>query len=137
MNLFLIHNCVAGVPHVHANVCWGSNSRWNAVWNSQKVPFSEIKGNNSRWEEQFHVWRMDWDENVMNLYLDDRLLNSIDLNQTWNGSPWDLPDGKGINPFRNHPHYIILNLAIGSNGGTPDLSAFPLSYEVDYVRYYK
>lgn len=34
-------------------------------------------------------------------------------------------------------HYILLNLAIGGNGGTPDISAFPLKYQVDYVRVYQ
>jgi hypothetical protein len=40
------------------------------------------------------------------------------------------------NPFRQ-PHYILLNLAIGSNGGIPDDSEFPLKYEIDYVRVYE
>jgi hypothetical protein len=32
----------------------------------------------------------------------------------------------------------LLNLAIGGiNGGTPSEEAFPLSYEVDYVRVYQ
>ena len=32
---------------------------------------------------------------------------------------------------------IWLNLALGSNGGEPDLSKFPLEYHVDYVRVYQ
>ncbi len=41
-----------------------------------------------------------------------------------------------FNPFRQ-PHYILLNLALGSNGGDPENTAFPLRYEVDYVRVYQ
>jgi hypothetical protein len=32
---------------------------------------------------------------------------------------------------------IILNLAIGSNGGDPTNTSFPSRYEVDYVRVYQ
>jgi beta-glucanase (GH16 family) len=123
--------------NIHANACWGSNTRWSGVWDSASYPLSSIAGSDTDWEDKFHIWRMDWNEKEINLYLDNRLLNTIDVTSTWNGSPSDLPDGQGINPFRNHPHYILLNLAIGSNGGTPDDNAFPLLYEVDYVRVYK
>lgn len=44
---------------------------------------------------------------------------------------------KGKNPFEQ-PHYLLLNLAIGGdNGGIPDDSAFPIQYEIDYVRIYQ
>lgn len=126
-----------GVPSIHANACWGSNTRWNGVWDSYVVAFDKIKGDDADWEKKFHIWRMNWDETAINLYLDDKLLNTIDLSNTRNGSPSDLPDGKGINPFTYLLHYTLLNLAIGSNGGTPDDSAFPLIYEIDYVRVYQ
>jgi beta-glucanase (GH16 family) len=36
------------------------------------------------------------------------------------------------------PHYILLNLAIGGiNGGEPQTDAFPMRYEIDYVRVYQ
>jgi hypothetical protein len=44
------------------------------------------------------------------------------------------PDGS--NPFLQ-PQYLLLNLALGANGGNPSNSKFPITYEVDYVRYYK
>ncbi len=71
---------------------------------------------------------MDWNKDSINLYLDDILLNTSLRNQTHN------PDGS--NPFLQ-PHYLLLNLAIGANGGDPSNSRFPIKYEVDYVRYYK
>jgi beta-glucanase (GH16 family) len=123
--------------YIYANACWGSDKRWIGVWDSARSPISTIKGNDTQWENKFHIWRMDWDEKAINLYLDGTLLNAIDLNSTWNGKPSDLLDGKGINPFRNNPHYLLLNLAIGSNGGTPDDNAFPFLYYVDYVRVYQ
>jgi hypothetical protein len=50
---------------------------------------------------------------------------------TFNGSV-----GNNKNPFRQ-PHYILLNLAIGGNGGTPADTTVPLRYDVDYGRVYQ
>jgi hypothetical protein len=45
--------------------------------------------------------------------------------------------GGGTNPFKQ-PHYLLLNLALGGrNGGEPDTTAFPMKYEIDYVRVYR
>ncbi|SEF52366.1 Glycosyl hydrolases family 16 [Algoriphagus boritolerans DSM 17298 = JCM 18970] len=71
---------------------------------------------------------MEWTERAIKLYLDDQLLNEVDLSETLN------PDG--FNPFRQ-PHYLLLNLAIGGNGGDPSASIFPGEYLVDYVRVYQ
>ena len=80
---------------------------------------------------------MDWDKDFIRLYLDDELLNEIDLKQTFNGGY----NGNAENPFSNNipgfKHYILLNLAIGANGGEPDISQFPLRYYIDYVRVYE
>ena len=50
-------------------------------------------------------------------------------------------NGNAENPFSNNipgfKHYILLNLAIGANGGEPDISQFPLRYYIDYVRVYE
>ena len=41
------------------------------------------------------------------------------------------------NAFR-HPHYILLNQAIGgTNGGDPSKTEFPVRLEVDWVRVYE
>ena len=45
--------------------------------------------------------------------------------------------GQGTNPF-TRPQYILLNLALGgTNGGPIDNEAFPMRYEIDYVRVYE
>lgn len=63
--------------------------------------------------------------------MDDLLLNSIRLADTFNG------DGSGKNPLRQ-PHYLILNLAVGGpQGGDPSATTFPSRYEIDYVRVYR
>jgi len=71
---------------------------------------------------------MDWNKDSINLYLDDVLLNTCLLNQTINAD--------GTNPFTK-PQYLLLNLALGSNGGDPDKTSFPIKFEVDYVRVYR
>ncbi|WP_162055383.1 glycoside hydrolase family 16 protein [Pontibacter pamirensis] len=118
---------VQGQPTILANAAWAHESK-RAAWDEGKVPFSHFLEKDPSWPEKFHIWKMDWTENYIRLYLDDELLNEVDLSQTLN------PDG--FNPF-HQPHYILLNLAIGSNGGDPSGTDFPGVYEVDYVRVYQ
>ena len=76
---------------------------------------------------------MDWDENHIVLALDGEVLNDINIQNTINGKG----AGEGFNPFHQY-HYILLDLAIGGiNGGEPQPDAFPMRYEIDYVRVYQ
>lgn len=110
-----------------ANVAWAEGENLRAKWDDVKIPLSRLGG--PEWADQFHVWRMDWDDKEIRLYVDDVLLNRTDLSETVN------PDGK--NPF-HQPHYLLVNLAIGgTNGGDPSSTTFPSRYEVDYVRVYQ
>ena len=112
-----------------ANVAWATNKRYTAEWRSTKKPITSLK--DPDWSKKFHVWRMDWDETAIRLYVDDQLLNEVSLNETIN------QDGAGRNPFRQ-PHYLLLNLAIGGdNGGDPSGTTFPKRFEIDYVRVYQ
>lgn len=123
---------VNGVPHILANAAWGDDRPNHAVWNSKRVPYSHFIEKDSYWNEKFHIWVMDWDEKYIRIYLDDELLNEIDLSKSINGVI-----GQQKNPF-HQPHYILLNLAIGGiNGGMPQADAFPMLYEIDYVRVWK
>ncbi|MFT6270630.1 MAG: hypothetical protein ACJAVV_003469 [Alphaproteobacteria bacterium] len=75
---------------------------------------------------------MDWNASEISLYVDDILLNSIDVNEAL------YP--KGVYP--QYPflqaHYLVINLAIGgSQGGDPSNTEFPTTYEIDYVRVYQ
>ncbi len=120
------------VPHILANAAWGTDKQWNAKWNSKATPYSHFTDKDPDWASKFHIWRMDWDEEAIRIYLDDELLNEILLSSTVNGSI-----GKGTNPFTK-PQYLLLNLAIGGiNGGVIDEAALPMKYEIDYVRVYQ
>jgi beta-glucanase (GH16 family) len=118
---------VKGEATILANAAWADESK-RANWDEAKVPFSEFLKQDPDWPSKFHVWRMEWTEGFIKLYLDEELLNEVDLTETIN------PDG--FNPF-HQPHYILLNLAIGGNGGDPSASVFPSEYLVDYVRVYQ
>ncbi|MHB0756738.1 glycoside hydrolase family 16 protein [Polaribacter sp. M15] len=121
-----------GNPSILANFAWGTNQRWKASWNSYTKPLSEFIAADPDWKNKFHVWRMDWDANTMSIYLDDVFLNSHStqqLNATTNFG--------GVNKPFNQKHHLLLNLAIGSNGGNPDQTQFPLQYVIDYVRLYQ
>lgn len=112
-----------------ANVAWGTEKRYTAKWSSIKKPVASF--NDPAWATRFHIWRLDWDETAIRLYVDEQLLNTTLLSETIN------QDGSGKNPFRQ-PHYILLNLAIGGdNGGDPANTKFPNRFEVDYVRVYQ
>ncbi len=118
----------SGVPTILANTAWGTATRWVAQWDGASKPLSYFLNQDPNWVSKFHIWSMDWDENSIRLYLDGELMNFTDLAQTLNAD--------GSNPF-HQPHYLILNLAIGSNGGDPSGSTFPARYEVDYARVYE
>ena len=118
---------------VLANAAWADRGRWRAKWDDSRTPLAELGGD--AWADEFHVWRMDWDEDQIVLSVDGRVLNDVDLSETINAGAD--PDDEGANPF-HAPHYMILNLAIGgTNGGDPDDTDFPAKFEVDYVRVYQ
>jgi beta-glucanase (GH16 family) len=112
-----------------ANVAWlGRGGRWTAQWDEARWPIKEF---DAGWSNEFHIWRMDWSADTIELRVDDRLLNTIEVNRTVNA------DREAANPMRE-PHYMLLNLAIGgTRGGDPAGTDFPARFEVDYVRVYK
>lgn len=112
-----------------ANIACGTATPYKAEWYSNTFSIDSLGGKD--WASKFHVWRMDWDENAIALYLDGILLNKIELSKLVN------KDGTGVNPFKQ-PHYMLLNLAMGGmNGGDVSNTTFPNRFQVDYVRVYQ
>lgn len=111
-----------------ANIaCLGKDGK--PEWFSNTFPVDSMGG--TKWSSQFHIWRMDWTEQFIALYVDDVLLNKVLINELVN------KDGSNFNPFKQ-PHYMLLNFAIGGmNGGDPSKTVFPRTFEVDYVRVYQ
>ncbi|MEM1119542.1 MAG: IPTL-CTERM sorting domain-containing protein [Bacteroidota bacterium] len=78
--------------------------------------------------DDFHEFAIEWDENVIRWYVDDILYGTK--------TPADIaPD---FWPFNQNFHFL-LNIAVGGNlPGSPDASTmFPQTMEVNYVRVYK
>lgn len=131
------------VPTIWANACWGSNTRWSAVWDSATKPVAFFIQDDPLWVDKYHIWKMEWTPDAIKLYLDDELRNTIETSKTKNGSGngSNPLEGAYQNPFSNDVEgfrqYILLNLALGGGGGTPDNSYFPLKYYIDYVRVYQ
>nr|WP_319571170.1 glycoside hydrolase family 16 protein [uncultured Draconibacterium sp.] len=126
MEFYRINN----IPHLLANAAWGSELNYQAKWDDTKIPLEHFTKTDPDWADKFHTWSMHWDKKQINIYLDNQLLNQIDLQQTIN------PDGS--NPFTSdQKFYLLLNLAIGANGGDPARTEFPIRFEVDYVKVYK
>jgi beta-glucanase (GH16 family) len=113
------------------NFAWASASPGKPVWKGAKIPMAKITSDPD-WDQRFHTWVMDWDERQISLFLDDRLINRIDLDKVRN------KDGSGIeNPFRQ-PHHLIINLALGGQRGGPLADTkLPTRFEIDYVRIYQ
>lgn len=110
-----------------ANIACGV-SPGKAKWYSNNRSLDSLGKN---WSKKFHIWRMDWDSNSISLYVDNTLMNHVELSKLVN------QDGSGFNPFMQ-PEYILLNLALGGdNGGDLSTTAFPRKYEIDYVRVYQ
>lgn len=121
---------------IHGNVCWGNGNRWGSTWNSATVHDNDL---GAGWGDEFHIWRMVWDYDHMELWCDDWLVNNIDLDTTVNQVPADNFDhGNGCNPFRDVRHMLWLNLALGGiNGGSLADTPRPLYYQIDYARVYQ
>ncbi len=112
--------------NVLANVACGTATRWTAKWDSSSKPVSSL---GSGWASNFHVWRMDWDDQKIDLYLDDTLMNSASLSSMLNAD--------GSSPFEQKV-YMLVNLALGGvNGGDPTGTVFPQRYEVDWIRVFQ
>jgi len=106
-----------------ANVGYGLDGK--TKWLATRKPVSEF---GEAWSKEFHIWTMEWDEQKIDLLLDGKLMRHFDITNA------DSAD-QG-NPF-HRPEYIILNQAIGANGGDPSQTSFPIRFEVDWVRVYQ
>src|SRR5579872_514916 len=111
-----------------ANIaCSAGNGK--ALWFSNTRAIDSLGG--AQWAARFHIWRMDWDQDSIRLFVDDILLNATPLSALVD------KDGSGFQPF-DQPHFMLLNLAIGGdNGGDPKQTTFPRRFEIDYVRVYQ
>lgn len=132
---FLYYFLYQGGP-LTANIIW---EPWQNITQQQMVnaalsgDYSSLGSDlylypsGSGFKDSYHVWRMDWTESSIKLYLDDVLKNECDITNLRN---WT----QTYNPFRL-PHFLLLDMAMGGTwGGDVDESLLPFKYMIDYVK---
>ena len=82
-----------------------------------------------RFSDDYHVFALEWEPDSLRWKVDGVLFQTR--------TPADLPAGRRW--VFDHPHFILLNLAVGGNWpGSPDATTtFPQKLSVDYVRVYE
>ena len=82
-----------------------------------------------RFADDFHVFAVEWEPNVIRFYVDDNLYATR--------TPADLP--KNTQWVYNKPFFLLLNVAVGGGWpGSPDATTvFPQVMTVDYLRVYQ
>ena len=85
--------------------------------------------NHQRFADDFHVFAVEWEANVIRFYVDNQLYATR--------TPSELP--AGANWVFDKPFFILMNVAVGGSWpGNPDSSnVFPQTLIVDYVRVYQ
>lgn len=104
---------------VHGSLHGPGNFAGQALTQSFTLP-------NDRFDVGFHLFAVEWDENGISYFVDDRLYYQIK------------PEDTGEWVF-NAPFFIIVNVAVGGNyvGPPNESTAFPQTMLVDYVRVYR
>ncbi|WP_328718912.1 discoidin domain-containing protein [Streptomyces sp. NBC_00247] len=85
---------------------------------------------NADFSDDYHTWVADWNSRGITYSLDGRIVFTLDKDQVeQTRGPW----------IFDHPHYMILNLAVGGDwpGPTDAGTPFPSKMLVDYVRVYQ
>ncbi|MEV7141917.1 discoidin domain-containing protein [Streptomyces tauricus] len=85
---------------------------------------------NADFSDDFHTWAADWNSKGITYSLDGRTVFTLDKDQVeQTRGPW----------IFDHPHYMILNLAVGGDwpGPTDASTPFPSKMLVDFVRVYQ
>ena len=123
------------VPTILANVAWG-NMR-GAEWRTTHHPLSKFLEADPDWVEKYHIWTMDWTPEKIVLLLDGEVMNTVDLSETVNTGFRANGENPFCNDYPDFADYILLDHAIGQNGGDPSATEFPQRYCIDYVRVYQ
>ncbi len=109
---------------VHGTVHYGVNpSQHTSSGSSRITPSGE------NFDEIFHVFSLIWEEDNIQILVDDNLYFEVTPEELNNGQPW---------PF-NQPFFFIFNVAVGGDWpGSPDENTlFPQFMVVDYVRVFQ
>jgi len=106
---------------VHGTAHWGPQGN-NSTFISGTQSFEQ------KYSENFHVFTLLWQEDLLKWYMDEQLFHTI--------TPANVTNT--VYPF-NDPFYLLFNLAIGGNwpGNPDDTTMFPQEMQVDYIRVFQ
>ncbi len=101
----------------------------------------EFELENSRFDNRFHVFGIEWGPNYINYYVDDKLYQTVTPEYIADEAEESIEDSDLANAGEwvfNRPFYIIMNIAVGGNlpGAPNSETVFPQQMLVDYVRVY-
>ncbi len=84
---------------------------------------------NKRYDDTFHLFAIEWDENKIDFFVDDYLYKRTEKTEVETKGNW----------VYDHPFFLIFNVAVGGFFvGSPDtLTPDQQSMTIDYVRVYK
>ena len=104
--------------------------RWGKNGTQQEYTPISTKTQIPDLSKDFHTYVLEWDDEVMRTLIDGKEVAHMKIDRA------NYPDG--TNPLRT-PCYLIMNTAVGGPGTwpeKPDASQYPVTFEIDYVRYY-
>ncbi|MDH3492567.1 MAG: cellulase family glycosylhydrolase, partial [Acidobacteriota bacterium] len=109
--------------HAHGTIHGPGYSGANGIGKAYKLP------GNQRFTDDYHIFAVEWGPAAIRWFIDGELYHEV--------RPKDLPEGAKW--VFDHPHFILLNLAVGGNwpGDPDDTTVFPQMMKVDFVRVYE
>lgn len=129
IDIMEFYDLYQGSPALTSNFAVGTNTEWVANWRDKFTSLSYYEAKDPDWIKKYHIYRMDWDEKEIKLYVDDDLRNSLKIEEFKNAD--------GSIAFHN-PQYMWLNLALKNRGnGISANDEKNIKFEVDYFRVYQ
>ena len=106
---------------VHSIFRWGKNGT-----SEEYKPVSKVT-TIPNFSDDFHLYALEWDAKMMRILIDNKEVGRVAIK--------DAQYPNGDNPLLT-PCYIIMNTAIGGWAEAPVAAQYPVTFEIDYVRYY-
>ncbi len=106
------------------------NLHWSE--NGQYTKWSEVREiilpNNEKFNDSFHIFALEWDENQLRFYMDDLLYAAKYINTP------------GMEKGYRQPHHLWVNTAVAPDEwgwGDASINNYPQEYIIDYIRVYQ
>ncbi len=112
----------AGTPNKYV----GSHLHWGPFPRDHGTEYTSADNLN----EDYHLYKLEWTTTAIKVYLDNYLYFTMDIT------------GDDAEEFRNYPHYLLFNLAVGGSlpgiySSTGITAPLPANMYIDYVKIYQ